>query len=262
MDLEVARKALSKRGAFSSKRMAFLAVAGLCLVAGILLRAGQYFGEPKVEQNAPVEVAAPPPPAAATSAVPETPPPAAATSAVPQIPPPAQETATAPNAQTEQTGAAVEQAGETGEQPELPASGTILVSRQPVAVLASPSASAPALYGFPAGRPFRVIGRDGGFAHIQDLRSSASGWIDEAALALPPSPRVPAASAPSQPKPSAVGRKPASPSAGPKPKATKKDSQVTADSEPAAEEEPVETRKRPGIFGRGGLFGGIFSNGN
>src|SRR5262245_19519689 len=68
----------------------------------------------------------------------------------------------------------------------------ILVSRQPVAVLASPSSSAPALYGFPAGRPFRVIGRDGGFAHIQDLRSSASGWIDEAALALPP--RMPAVS--------------------------------------------------------------------
>ncbi len=201
-----------------------------------------------------------PPPAAETSAVPQSPPPAAATSPVPQTPPPAQETATAPNAQTEQTGAAVEQTGavEQAEQPEVPASGTILV----VAVLASPSASAPALYGFPAGRPFRVIGRNGGFAHIQDLRSSASGWIDEAALALPPSPRVPAASAPSQPKPAAVGRKPANPSAGPKPKATKKDSQVTADSEAATEEEPVETRKRPGIFGRGGLFGGIFGSGN
>ena len=49
--------------------------------------------------------------------------------------------------------------------------------------LASPSSSAPVLYGFPAGRPFRVIGRSAGFAHIQDLKSSASGWIDEAALA-------------------------------------------------------------------------------
>ena len=36
MDLEVARKALSKRSKFSSKRVAFFVVAGLCLVAGIL----------------------------------------------------------------------------------------------------------------------------------------------------------------------------------------------------------------------------------
>ena len=83
---------------------------------------------------------------------------------------------------------------------------------------ASPSSSAPALYGFPAGRPFRVIGREGGLAHIQDLRSSASGWIDEAALALPPrdpaaSAPAPAASAPAQPKPFSVGRKPTNPSA-------------------------------------------------
>ena len=42
------------------------------------------------------------------------------------------------------------------------------------------------MYGFPAGRPFRVIGREAGFVQIQDLKSSASGWIDEAALAPPP----------------------------------------------------------------------------
>jgi hypothetical protein len=37
---------------------------------GILLRSGQYFGQPEVEQNAPVTVAAPPPSAvAATPAV-------------------------------------------------------------------------------------------------------------------------------------------------------------------------------------------------
>ena len=135
-------------------------------------------------------------------------------------------------------------------------SGMILVSRQPIEVLASPSSSAPALYGFPAGRPFRVIGRDGGFAHIQDLKSSASGWIDEAALTPPPS--APAVSAPSQPKPSAVSRKPANPSADPKPKATKNDSGVTADSEAATQPD----RRRPGLFGRGGVFGGIFRNSN
>jgi hypothetical protein len=120
--------------------------------------------------------------------------------------------------------------------------------------LASPSSSAPVLYGFPAGRPFRVIGRSAGFAHIQDLKSSASGWIDEAALALPP--RDPAASAPAQPKPFSVGRKPINPSAGPQP--TQRDSAVTAGSEPTAKPD----RNRPGLFGRGGLFGGIFGNGN
>jgi len=253
MDLEVG-KALSKRGAFSSKRVAFFVVAGLALVVGILLRSGQYFGQPEVEQNAPVTVAAPPPSAAAATPAVET------TEPVPKTPPPAQEAATAPNEQAEETGEVVEQAERAGEavehaeEPEPPGSGMILVSRQPVAVLASPSSSAPTMYGFPAGRPFRVIGRDGGFAQIQDLKSGASGWIDEAALAPPP-PRVPAVSAPSQPKP-------AKPSADPKPKATKKDSQVAADSEAATEPDPVQTRRRPGLFGRRGLFGGIFGNGN
>ena len=218
MDLEVARKALSKRSAFSSKRVAFFVVAGLCLVAGIVLRSGQYFGQQEVEQTAPVAV---PPPPAATPAV-ET------TEFVPQTPPAAQETAAAPNEQADQTGEAVEQAEQAGEaaerteQPEPSGSGMILVSRQPIAVLASPSSSASTMYGFPAGRPFRVIGRDGGFAHIQDLKSGASGWIDEAALVPPPS--VPAVSAPSQPKPVAVSRKPANASAAQKPKATKNDS--------------------------------------
>ena len=254
MDLEVARKALSKRSAFSPKHVAFFVVAGLCLVAGILLRSGQFFAQPELEQNAPV-VAAPPPPAA--------PPPAVeATKSLPQPPPPAKDAATAPTENVEPTGEAVkepEQAGdavEHTEQPEPRDSGMILVSRQPVSVLASPSASAPTMYGFPAGRPFRVIGRDGGFAHIQDLKSSASGWIEEAALAPPPS--APAVSAPSQPKPSAVSRKPSNPSAGPKPKATKNDSGVTADSEAATQPD----RRRPGLFGRGGVFGGIFRNSN
>ena len=167
-----------------------------------------------------------------------------------------------PTENVEPTGEAVkepEQAGdavEHTEQPEPRDSGMILVSRQPISVLASPSASAPTMYGFPAGRPFRVIGRDGGFAHIQDLKSSASGWIEEAALAPPPS--APAVSAPSQPKPSAVSRKPSNPSAGPKPKATKNDSGVTADSEAATQPD----RRRPGLFGRGGVFGGIFRNSN
>jgi len=254
MDLEVARKALSKRSAFSPKHVAFFVVAGLCLVAGIVLRSGQFFAQPEVEQNAPVAAAPSPPPAAPTPAV-------EATESLPQPSPPAQDAATVPTENVEPTGEAVEapEAGEAvehAEQPEPPGSGMILVSRKPVAVLASPSSSAPTMYGFPAGRPFRVIGHDGGFAHIQDLKSSASGWIKEAALAPPP--RVPGASTPSPTEPFAVKRNPTNPSAGPKPKATKNDSGVTADSEAAAQQD----RRRPGLFGRGGLFGGIFGNGN
>ncbi len=275
MDLYEARKALSKRGAFSSKRVAFFVVAGLLFVVGLLLRAGQYFGQPDVEPTAPVTVAAPPPSAPAVTPAVEP------TESVAKTPPPAQEPATAPNEQAEQTGEAArnEQAEQTGEaveqaeqadepaeqaepsdeaveraeQSEPPDSDMILVSRQPIEVRASPSSSAPVMYGFPAGRPFRVIGHDGGFAQIKDLRSGASGWIDEAALAPPP-PRAPAVSAPSRRKP--VRRKSAKPPADSKPKATEWHSQVTADSEAATE--PVQTRRQPGLFG--GLFGGIFNN--
>src|SRR5262249_2438591 len=124
-----------------------------------------------------------------------------------------------------------EEAVEHSEQPDPAGSGMILVSRQPIGLLASPSPSASVLYGFPAGRPFRVIGHDGGFAHIQDLKSSASGWIDEAALEGPP--RVPVASAYPQPKPYSVSRIPPRDSwAGSKPKATKTDSTATAGTGP------------------------------
>jgi hypothetical protein len=267
MDLKVPWKALSKQGAptskwsaCSAKQIAFLVVVGLALVVGIVLRSGKFFGEPGAERNAPVTVAAPPPPATAPV------PPVETTESPIKTPASAQESG-APNEQQsaapndrEQTGEAAdrtEQANETvgdAGQPESAGSGPILVSRQPIAMLASPSSSAPTLYGFPAGRPFRVIGHNGGFAQIKDLRSGATGWINEAALA--PAPGSPAVSSPSQPKPSVASRKSAEPSTAPKPKAAKKDSQVTAGSE------PVQTPKRPGLFGGGGLLGGIFGNGN
>ena len=262
MDLEAARKALAKRSTFSSKRVAFFVVVGLCVIVGILLRSGSFI-QPQVDENAPAAVAPVPLPSAATppvEATESTPPQVQQNAPVaPEAPPVAMSTASTERA--EPTGEVVDEpkpAGEVDEQAasEIPGSGIILVAKQPVEVLASPSSSAPALYGFPAGRPFRVIGREGGFAHIQDLKSSASGWIDEAALARPP--RDPEASAPVQPKPFSVGRKPTTSSAGPKPKTTQKNGPVTADSEAAAQPE----RNRPGLFGRGGLFGGIFGNGN
>jgi hypothetical protein len=140
----------------------------------------------------------------------------------------------------------------------------ILVSRKPVEVLASPSATAPAMFGFPAGRPFRVIGREGAFVQIKDLRSSATGWIDATALAAPPPSRAPSVASPSPSKPGAVKPKPATASSDSKPKAAKKTAgaPVAADSEPADESNTAQARRPPSLFGRGGFFGGVFGGGN
>ncbi len=278
MDLEVARKSLSKRSAFSTKKIAFVAVAGLVLIAGIGLRASHYFGETPAENmpaavEAPAPAPAPPAPAPVAAPAPTAAPPLTAEPAesvpktAPAAQPAAQEAAPAPSEPAEQAEDAVEQTGPESnavgqtEQADLPDAGMILVARRPVQVLASPSASAPVMYGFPAGRPFRVIGREGGFVQIKDLKSTASGWIDATALAAPP-PSAPTVAAPSQSKPGVVGRKPATVSADSKPKAAKKGAPATADSEPAAEPDPVPARRPPVLFGRGGFFGGVFGGGN
>lgn len=273
MDLELARKSLSKRSAFPAKKIAFAVVAGLVLVAGIGLRVSRYVGEAPAENEpaavetsapAPAPEAAPSPTTTTTAPIPETPPTRDAAPA-----PPAGPTGDTVE-QTKPQGDAVGQAAPEGDaveqsqQADLPGSGMILVSRKPVEMLAGPSASAPVMFGFPAGRPFRVIGREAGFVRIQDLRSKATGWIDEAALTAPP--RAPAVATPSQSKPGAVNRKPATASADPKPKAVKKDAPATADSDPAgespAEPYPTQTRRPAVLFGKGGFFGGIFGNGN
>jgi hypothetical protein len=125
-------------------------------------------------------------------------------------------------------------------------SGMILVSKRAIAVLAGPSSSASVLYGFPAGRSFRLIGREAGFAQIQDLKSSATGWIDETALA--PSP-VPASSVSSEPNQVPSDQTATAVSAEPKPNAQNPESR--------------------GIFGLGsnsghgvlsGFLGGVFGN--
>jgi hypothetical protein len=74
----------------------------------------------------------------------------------------------------------------TAEPTEPTGAGMIMVTKRPIEVLAGPSSSASVLYGFPAGRPFRLIGREAGFAQIQDLKSGSTGWIDETALATSP----------------------------------------------------------------------------
>src|SRR5215831_1259406 len=147
---------------------------------------------------------------------------AATTGAFPQTPASLPEAAPPPNEEKEPTGEAVE------------GSGMVLVARKPIGMLSSPSSSAPVLYGFPPGRPFRLLGRDGGFAHIQDLKSSASGWVDEAVLA--PSAGVPVDSTTPQPEPYSASPTPPDLSAGPTPKTSR------------------------GLFGGGGLLRGIFGN--
>jgi hypothetical protein len=84
-------------------------------------------------------------------------------------------------------------------------SGVILVSKQPIKLLAGPSSSAAVMYGFPAGRRFRLIGQESGFAQIQDVKSGAKGWIDETALGQLPG--MPVASAASEPKQELHSRK-------------------------------------------------------
>jgi hypothetical protein len=103
----------------------------------------------------------------------------------------AQETVKAKTSSVSQQTAAPSQQEPTG-------SGMILVAKRPIKLLASPSSSAVTLYGFPAGRRFRLIAQKPGFAQIQDLKSGATGWIDEASLGQPP--QVPVASVPSEPK--------------------------------------------------------------
>src|SRR5215831_17687961 len=112
MNLRIPWKVLSKEGAspstwiaFSSKRIAFLVIAGLALVAGIVLRSSHYFTQLEVEQNAPVEVTPSPLPATAPSGgkpaetvtQPSSSPTAATPESVPQSPAPVQEAATGPN---------------------------------------------------------------------------------------------------------------------------------------------------------------------
>ncbi len=283
MDLEVARKSLSKRSAFSAKKIAFAAVAALVFVAGVGLRASHYFGEtpaqtepaaveaPAAAPAAPAPEAAPaaPPPEIARGPAPEaaSPPPAKTTEPAPATPPAVQEAAPAPTAPAGPADNTAEQSGTENnavgqsEQTDLPGAGMILVARKPVQVLASPSASAPAMYGFPAGRPFRVIGREGGFVQIKDLRSSASGWIEETALAAPPS--------------RTGGRRAVSNDTGcGQPEACNRVGRPQTESGQegctgccrlrAAPPSliPPNRARRPGLFGRGGLFGGIFGNGN
>ncbi len=74
-------------------------------------------------------------------------------------------------------------------------------------VRAEPTTASPVLFAYAAGRPLRVIAREGGFARVQDLGSGQYGWVKESALApftggyrqredVAPQPQVVASAAP------------------------------------------------------------------
>jgi len=136
----------------------------------------------------------------------------------------------------------------TGEPLDETLAGKVLVSKRPVQVLAEPSESASAMFGFPAGRPFRAISKQDGYIRIQDVRSGASGWIEEAALA--PAPTKPVAATPS----SGSGSRSATSGGQPSKRRSASPAETaTAEPEPAA-----PAPKRRGLFGGGGLLGGLF----
>jgi hypothetical protein len=247
------------------KRLVFFAAACFLLVVGISVRGVQYFSQEK----AAVTTAAPQPPPAAA--------PVAPTQSLPKVPPAAKTAPAAPSEQAKQAAPPVEpakpveQAKQASDMADQTApQGPILVSKRPIEVLASPSASAAVMYGFPAGRPFRLIGRQGNFAQIQDLKSGASGWIDESAVVPPP--RAPVASARSEPSAASGNRKPTAASANVKPKAPTRGRQ--SGTEVAAEPDADQTSERSGFLGLGrkggggglaGFLGKVFSplaNGN
>ena len=58
----------------------------------------------------------------------------------------------------------------------------VQVAAYTTVVRSRPSLAAPVLLAYSAGRPLRVIAREAGFVHIQDLGSGQLGWVKEGAL--------------------------------------------------------------------------------
>ncbi|MDX2316932.1 MAG: SH3 domain-containing protein [Hyphomicrobiaceae bacterium] len=257
MDLGPTQKPPVRIGGLSSKQLMFLGIAGVILVVGVVLRNVDFSGEPDGEETAPVAVEAAPSvpaePMADTAPVVKR-----NTERLPTTAPATQEAATPPSPPVEQSTDAAQQTGEAAE-PSLPGEDMLLVARRPVELLASPSADASVMFGFPAGRPFRVIGEEGGFVQIRDEKSGASGWIDKSALAAAP-PRVPVVTTRSRPKPDAGGRRssPKKPDAGGRGSSPKRNARQTNTSIGDELESTVKPPKRPGLFGGDGLLGGIF----
>jgi hypothetical protein len=136
--------------------------------------------------------------------------------------------------------------------PDSALAGKVLVSQQPTQVLTSPNPSASALYSLPTGRPFRAVAQEGNYLRIQDLKSGAGGWIEQAALA--PAPAQKKAEEPTR-------AAPAAPAAGtPRRTTTSTPPRQTTTSRAAAPKKQPPQRRSGGLFSGNGPFKGLFGN--
>lgn len=216
-----------------------LIIAGcLAVVVGGTLLWSRYGGDQAANvmtsREAVVEVAPPPDPSAPTT------PTAAVTGSLPAPEQPVPQGA-APTASLDPASEAAASA---------PDFGSILVTTRLSSIHASPSASAPVLYAFPAGRQLRVIGRETGFARIEDVKSGATGWVDERLLAPSTATAASAPAAPSAPSASidTESAPPPRPAKASKPAAIK---QAATETEAPAEAPPKPAAKpiQRGLFG-------------
>lgn len=132
-----------------------------------------------------------------------------------------------------------------------------MVTTRLTSIHVSPSATASVLYAFPTGRRLRVIGRESGFARIEDLQSKATGWVDERLLApisatasaKPSAPSAPSDANGAEPAPTpapAVAAKPPAPkpAAAPKPATPPKPKVANEGDTPAAAAAKNQAAKR------------------
>ncbi|ODS00529.1 hypothetical protein AUC68_14810 [Methyloceanibacter methanicus] len=144
--------------------------------------------------------------------------------------------------------------------PGSPLAGKVLVSKQPVQVLSSPSPSASPLYSLPMGRPFRAVAKQGNYLRIQDVNSGAGGWIEEAALAPAPAQTRAVEATPDAPPPAqSTASTPRRTAPATPPKQTSSSSSGSSRSTASAPKQ--ETKRRSGgLFSGNGPLKGLFGN--
>lgn len=112
-----------------------------------------------------------------------------------------------------------------------------MVTTRLTSIHLGPSATASVLYAFPTGRRLRVVGREAGFARIEDLQSKATGWVDESLLAPISATASVKPTAPSAPSDATVPDGDAEPASSPPPAAAKPPAPKPA-AKPAAAPKP------------------------
>jgi len=142
--------------------------------------------------------------------------------------------------------------------PGSPLAGKVLVSKQPVQVLSSPSPSASALYSLPMGRPFRAVATQGNYLRIQDVNSGAGGWIEKAALAPAPAQKRAVEATPAAPPARTTASTPRRTAPAKPPKQTSSSSSSGSSSTASAPK--PEPKRRGGLFSGNGPLKGLFGN--